>query len=138
MSALDRYHDVVRDSLDKDGWRITHDPLRLSIEETNVKIDLGAEEILGAERDGRKIAVEIKSFLSASALSDFHVALGQYLNYEYVLEEKDPERILYLAIPLDAYQDFFVGHFAQQMIRRHNFRIFVFNPRIKVIEKWID
>lgn len=32
-----------------------------------------------AEKDGRKIAVEIKSFISPSNISDFHSALGQFL-----------------------------------------------------------
>ena len=43
-----------------------------------VEIDLGAERLIGAEKLGKKIAVEVKSFLSASALSDFHTALGQF------------------------------------------------------------
>lgn len=29
MSARDIYHEHVRDALDKDGWRITQDPLHL-------------------------------------------------------------------------------------------------------------
>lgn len=45
-------------------------------------------------------------------ITDFHAALGQYLNYEYVLEVRDPERELYLAVPLDAYEGFFVSLFA--------------------------
>ncbi len=27
MSARDKFHDVVKSALQKDGWRITHDPL---------------------------------------------------------------------------------------------------------------
>lgn len=44
-------------------------------------IDLGAESIAAAEREGQKIAIEIKSFLGASSISEFHTALGQYFNY---------------------------------------------------------
>lgn len=29
MPARDRYHDQVRNALVRDGWTITHDPLRL-------------------------------------------------------------------------------------------------------------
>jgi len=29
MSAKDRYHNCVKNALIKDGWVITHDPLRL-------------------------------------------------------------------------------------------------------------
>lgn len=136
MAARDIYHEVVCKALENDGWKITDDPLILSVGDTTVKIDLGAEELLAAERDGRKIAIEIKSFLNPSALSDFHLALGQYLNYEYVLEVREPDRELYLAIPFDAYEGFFVSHFAQQMIERHDVRLVVFDPEMKAIVRW--
>lgn len=47
-----------------------------------MEIDLGVERLLGAERGDGKIAVEVKSFLArASAISEFHMALGQFINY---------------------------------------------------------
>jgi hypothetical protein len=103
MSAKDRYHDAVKSALLKEQWKIT-DPLILKYEDTDeVRIDLGAERLLAAERGSEKIAVEIKSFLSESALFDYHGALGQFLNYRLVLEALEPERTLYLAVPLTAY-----------------------------------
>nr|WP_304412185.1 element excision factor XisH family protein [Calothrix sp. PCC 7507] len=39
-----------------------------------------------------------------NAISDFHTALEQFLNYQIALEENEPKRILYLAVPLDTYQ----------------------------------
>jgi hypothetical protein len=40
-----------------------------------MEIDLGAERLLAVEREGEKIAVEVKSLLtSASAISEFHTA----------------------------------------------------------------
>lgn len=101
MSAKDLFHDAVRWGLEKDHWHITKDPLELEWEEVKVKIDLAAE------RDQQKIAVKIKSFISTSAISDFHTALGQFLNYRIMLEVNEPDRLLYLAIPLDAYETFF-------------------------------
>ena len=63
MSAKDKFHDAVKQGLEKDGWKITHDPLRIEFgEEDKIQIDLGAEKVLGAEKSGQKIAVEIKSF----------------------------------------------------------------------------
>jgi hypothetical protein len=44
----------------------------------------------------RKIAVEIKSFLNTSVITDFHAALGQFLNYRLALQMTESERILYL------------------------------------------
>nr|WP_260675903.1 MULTISPECIES: XisH family protein [Nostocales] len=96
MSAKDRFHDAVKKALHKEQWAITHDPLRIEYgEEDEVRIDLGAERLLGAERAGEKIAVEIKSFLSDSALFDFHLALGQFLiGLTHLLRENKTLRLL--------------------------------------------
>lgn len=77
MAARDKFHTAVKQALIKEQWSITHDPLNLKFGEYDqVQIDLGAEKVLAAEKDGEKIAVEIKSFLSDSSIFDFHVALG--------------------------------------------------------------
>ena len=80
--------------------QITDDPLRLEVGGTKFEIDLGAQQLLAAERDQEKIAVEIKTFLSDSPLTDYHAALGQFLNYRLALEISDPTRILYLPVPI--------------------------------------
>ncbi|HEY9802629.1 MAG TPA: element excision factor XisH family protein [Leptolyngbyaceae cyanobacterium] len=77
MAAKDVFHQVVKSALLKDGWTITDDPLSLQLDSDQVFIDLGAERLIAAQRDNEKIAVEIKSFLAPSSLSEFHTALGQ-------------------------------------------------------------
>jgi len=37
--------------------------------------------LIGAEKQGRKIAVEVKSFIGHSKLHDLYKALGQYVFY---------------------------------------------------------
>jgi hypothetical protein len=101
MAARDRYHDAVRNALIQDGWIITHDPYRIAIGRPRGYIDLGAEMAIAAEKAGRRIAVEVKSFLGASELDDLEHALGQYGIYRVVLEKREPERALYLALPDD-------------------------------------
>lgn len=59
-----------------------------------LQIDLGAERLLGAQREGEQIAVEVKSFVAPSAVSEFHTALGQFLNYRVALKIKEPQRLL--------------------------------------------
>ena len=95
MSARDKYHDIVKNALVREGWTITHDPYRITIGSRPAQIDLGAEMPLGAEKDGRLIAVEIKSFLGPSELYDLYNAVGQFGVYKSVLHEKDPNRKLY-------------------------------------------
>lgn len=76
MAAKDQFHDAVKQSLLKEQWVITADPLLLKIDQVKFEIDLAAEKVLVAEKAGQKIAVEIKSFLNPSVMTDFHSALG--------------------------------------------------------------
>ncbi len=103
MPARDRDHDAVKRALIKEGWTITHDPYRIGVGEEKLFVDLGAERAIAAERGGEKIAVEIKSFLGASEQRDFQQALGQYLQYHTLMEQIDPTRTLFLAVPEDVY-----------------------------------
>ncbi|NEP15004.1 MAG: fatty-acid oxidation protein subunit alpha [Symploca sp. SIO2C1] len=137
MAAKDRFHDAVKLGLQKEQWTITHDPLKIEFGEDDVvEIDLGAEQILGAEKAGKKIAVEIKSFLGESALYDFHTALGQFLNYRLVLEKSEPERILYLAVPLAAYESFFWRDLPQASLQLYQVKLIVYDPQKEAIHKW--
>jgi XisH protein len=89
MPAKDIYHDHVRTALEKDGWTITHDPLTIALGETrdNLFVDPGAERLIAAEKAARKIAVEVKSFVSGSKMkmTDLENALGQFTLYHDVL-----------------------------------------------------
>lgn len=89
MAAKDRFHEAVRVALQKEQWTITDDPLKLEVGGAKFEIDLGAEQLLAAERSGEKIAVEIKTFLGDSPITDYHAALGQFLNYRLALELSD-------------------------------------------------
>lgn len=129
---------IVRHALEKDGWTITHDPYYLKVGSVEMYIDLGAELILAAEREGQKIAIEVKSFLGASSISEFHMALGQFINYRLALEEKEPERILYLAAPFEIYEEFFTLPFIQKVIERMELRLLIYDEQQEEIRQWIN
>jgi hypothetical protein len=137
MAAKDRFHAVVRIALEKEQWNVTDDPLRLDIGGTKFEIDLGAEQLLAAERGKEKIAVEIKTFLSDSPLTDYHAALGQFLNYRLALEIADSTRILYLAVPVGAYESFFKREFAQISLERYQIKLIIYDPIQEAIIQWI-
>jgi hypothetical protein len=86
MPKKDKFHDAVKNALNKDGWTITDDPYKLAF------VDLGAERLLAAEKGKEKIAVEVKSFIGSSELYEFHTALGQFANYELALQIEDHKR----------------------------------------------
>jgi hypothetical protein len=79
MPARDIYHNTVKQALIKEGWEITHDPLRLQWGTKDMYVDLAAEQLVAAERRGQKIAVEIKSFIGPSEIEDLRNALGQFV-----------------------------------------------------------
>ncbi|NEP76982.1 MAG: fatty-acid oxidation protein subunit alpha [Okeania sp. SIO3B3] len=137
--AKDIFHQQVKNALIKDGWNITHDPFTIQISEAiKLQIDLAAENAIAAERDSEKIAVEIKSFITDSDISSFHTALGQYLNYCQALEEQEADRIVYLAIPVETYQDFFQLPFIQRSLKRFQVKLIIYNPKLEVISEWIN
>ena len=98
---------------------------------------LAAESAIAAERDTEKIAVEIKSFIGDSDISAFHSALGQYLNYCQALEEQEPDRIVYLAVPNETYQDFFQLPFIQRVLKRYQIKLMIYDPKQEEILQWI-
>jgi len=136
MPARDIFHDAVRKGLEKEGWVITDDPLRIRSGRVDMQIDLGAERIIAAEKGEEKIAVEIKSFISPSNISEFHTALGKFLNYRVALEEQQPDRVLYLAVPQGAYTIFFNLPLVETVIERFQLSLLVYDPNNEVVLEW--
>ncbi len=137
MSKHDLYHEDVREALIKDGWTITHDPLTIpGLGDSDYHIDLGAERLIGAEKAGEKIAVEIKSFVGKSFVSAFHNALGQFNNYQVALERKEPDRALYMAVPETFYINYFNNYHMKRVMERFDLKIIAFNVDNQNIVEW--
>jgi len=138
VPAKDFYHHTVKQALIKAQWTITHDPLFLSWAKRNLFIDLGAKQLIAAEQQERKIAVEIKSFLSDSRILDLEQALGQYILYHDILQRIEPERELYLALPAVVFEALFeVSKFAEILLENNRFKLIVFDPETEEITQWL-
>ncbi|MEL7351294.1 MAG: XisH family protein [Cyanobacteria bacterium P01_A01_bin.116] len=135
--AKDKFHYVVKTALEKENWQITADPYEINVDDVDFEIDLAAEQLLAAVRDNQKIAVEVKSFISPSNVSDFHTALGQFLNYRDALELVEPNRLLYLAVRAPIYESFFQRRFIAASVKRYHIRLLVYNVQQEVIVKWL-
>ncbi len=94
MPQRDLYHNLVVNALQNEGWIITDDPLRLTYGGRNVYADLGAEQPIAAEKAGRRIAIEIKSFVGESDIHELELSVGQYRMYRNILAELQAERTL--------------------------------------------
>jgi XisH protein len=137
MAAKDKFHEEVKRALIKDQWTVTDDPLKIESDGQDFEIDFGAERLIWAERGVEKIAIEVKSFLNSSAITDFYGAWGQFSTYRLALQRQDPERTLYLAVPEDAYERFFRSPFMQVAIAEFNLLLIVYEPKREVIVQWI-
>lgn len=138
MPAKDIYHNAAKTALQKDGWTITHDPYRIKLSKgRNLFVDLGAERLIAAERGVERIAIEVKSFRSASDMKDLEDAVGQFVVYEHLLTRYDPNRILYLAVPDNVRASIFEEEAGAVLIEDRVIRLFTFNPNQEVIVQWI-
>ena len=137
MPARDLFHNIVKTALQKENWQITHDPYALSTDSFDLAIDLGAEKIIAAERDTTKIAVEIKSFLGPSKITEFYGALGQFIAYRTVLYKQDPDRVLYLAAPENLSDKLFATAFIQEIIHENKIYLITYNTDEESIIQWI-
>jgi hypothetical protein len=138
MPAKDIYHNWVKESLIQAGWVISHDPLSFRIGKIGIHVDLGLENLIGAEKDQQKIAVEIKGFINASKITDFYAAFGQYICYKVALAREDPDRTLYLAIPAPIYNTFFREILIQDVLQEYPAKLLVYNLSNQEIQSWID
>jgi hypothetical protein len=111
MPAKDIFHNTVKIGLEKEGWKITSDPLYLDFGGVEIYIDLAAEKLIAAEREG---------------------------NYRTALSQKEPERIMYLAVPNITYETFFKLELIQLVIKTQNIKLIVYNPNKEEIEQWIN
>ncbi|MFN6562740.1 MAG: element excision factor XisH family protein [Nostoc sp. ChiSLP01] len=137
MPARDIDRNNVKNALIKENWTITHDPLTLKFGKKDSYFNLGARQLLAAQKAESKIAVEIKSFTDTSDIDDLEKALGQYILYQDILVELEPERVLYLAMPNTVFDDLFEEPIGKLLLRNRRLKLIVFDPKQEVIKQWI-
>ncbi|MUG95960.1 hypothetical protein F7734_27860 [Scytonema sp. UIC 10036] len=72
-----------------------------------------------------------------SNVSEFHTALGQFLNYQFALEEFDPQRKLDLAVPESIYKSFFQRRFTRSVVERIQINLLIYNEKQEEIVQWL-
>ena len=135
--ARDIFHENVKKALTKEGWIITNDPLSFKVGGIAVQIDLGAERLIAAERGTDKIAIEIKTFGSLSFITSLYEAVGKYIIYRNILSIRQPERLLYLAVPENIYKRFFEEQVIQKTMKEEKFKLVIYNQESQIITQWI-
>ncbi len=136
--AKDIIHAAVKNALIKDGWTITADPFTIRYEDATVFADLAAERPIAAEKAGKRIIVEIKSFVGQSTMQDFKIALGQYQTYLPFLKELGLDHKLYLAVSDVVYEQIFQRPSIQLLVKWHSLPIIVVNTATEEIVEWTN
>ncbi len=136
MPAKDRDHNSLKNALRNDGWTITDDPLTLKVGQTHLFVDLGAEKLLLAEKQNQKIGVELKTFGGASEVRELELSFGQYFVYQAVLEKNQPERVLYLAVTQEIYDDVFTDDLGKLLLDTYNPNLIIFDAEREIILQW--
>ncbi len=109
----------------------------MTVGKRKLSIDLGAEKaLIGAERDSRKIAIEIKTFGSPSPVADLQQAIGQFAMYKTVLARAQPERELYLAVSVEVRDSLFSEELGKWMAEEYLQRLFYFSVETEEIIEW--
>ncbi|RLC14385.1 MAG: fatty-acid synthase [Deltaproteobacteria bacterium] len=139
MPKRDLVHNLIKQALINDGWNITDDPYVISYGKRFLFVDLGAEEggFVGAQREGVKIAVEIKDFQGKSAIADLEQAVGQYVLYRLLLGKTDPDRLTYLAVPSVTYEGIFREPVGELVISDLPLNLIVTDTERKEVIRWI-
>lgn len=128
----------MRRLLERAGWTITHDPLYLKLGLRKAFVDLGDETALSAELGTRKIAVEVKSFLSTGLMSELEKAIGQFVIYRALLRESEPDREMFVALPKNAYKILLDHEDGRAVIASCDLRLIIYDDENEEITQWIE
>ena len=138
MLTQDLYHDIVRDALRKDGWRITHTALQLKARAESRTRELWEGPWLIADKDERKVAVAVSSFVGRSNLADIIQTWRQLGLSRPQFHAMDSDRVVYLAVRQATYSACFGGTEGDLLLEKEHMQLIVFDPRAEAIVQWVS
>lgn len=133
MPAKDKLHDAVVRALQKAGWTILSDETTIRFNGRALYLDIIAE------KDGRRIAVEVKG-AAFDEMAELEKAIGQFIIYRFVLERRYPDTTIFLATPQGAFEKVFgtTRLDGPDLARSLNLNFLVFDPKREEIVQWIQ
>jgi hypothetical protein len=102
-----------------------------------MQLSIEAEAVFVAEREGEKIAIEIKSFRGQSFIHNMHEALGQYNIYRVALTMERPDLTIFLAVPEKTYLAHFQSRLIKAVVATDKLNIIVYNEDNQELVQWI-
>lgn len=128
---------AVKAALINDGWMITHDPMRLRWDDTVLYVDFAAERPTTPPGTDRRIAVIAQDVTAHDDMENLQVALGRYILAHDVLEQEEPARVLYLAVPEEVWHGLVATQMSRLLIESEQIRLLIFSPQDAAIREWV-
>ena len=137
MPRLDDCHEQVVHALEKDGWNVDDKPRRLIHQERLVFIDIQAARGTNGSRQQILLA-EVKCFPDRERTTqELYIAFGQYIIYRALLAQEEINLPLYLAVPLDAYDQIFDST-VLRAISDNSVKLVIVNIATETISQWSE
>jgi hypothetical protein len=137
VPALDTCHPHIVRALNKAGWNVAPKPFVLKLSRGHtlfIDLEAAREEEVGKRTI---LLVEVKCFPEGSAAtSELYAAIGQYLVYRDLLKQSQIDVDLYLAVPVEAYQDVFT-RMALGTISENHIKMMIVDTEREVIIQWL-
>ena len=80
----------------------------------------------------------MKSFIGRSQVNDLEKAIGQYVTYRSWLSRSNPDRVLYLAIDEEAYENLFRDISGQVLLEDNAIKVIIVHIPSEEILRWIN
>jgi hypothetical protein len=136
MPAIDECQPQIITALTKLGWQVTHQPFVIRISKTEgVFADLRLQHV----SDHRTIIiVEVKCFTETrSILDEFYHIVGQYILYRQALLLKQIDTPLFLAMPIQAFEQLSQKQTIVSVLEQNQIKIIVVNLGREEVVAWI-
>ena len=135
MPTIDRHHGALKRALVKAGWQIDGEQIEIVIGTRHLWLDIRAVKL----EERLVILIEVKGFENMpSPVAYLETAAGQYLLYRSMLDYLHIDTPLYLAVPEAAYNGFLSETLAQELLKRLDAKLIVFDPEREEVTQWID
>lgn len=117
------------------GWTVGTKPVTVRSDARKIFIDAGASRQVNGSIQ-QIMLIEIKCFPDRdSTTEELYIAIGQYIVYRAVLQDRQIDIPLYLAIPEDVYEEVFDSTI-QRGMRDNKIKAIIVNLDTEVIAAW--
>lgn len=133
MPARDKIHEAVIRALEKQGWRVLHDPFVISIDKKSLFIDLMIRHV----ETQRIMLVEIKTFDDRSQITALASAIGKYMIYQHAMvSEGNSEIPLVLAIPESVFDGIFSTQWVKSLVGKIGIELVIVAMETEEVVQW--